>query len=244
LLVQSILVACDRPTLVTTVESVAGLVVFDGLDSLVVIKADKFRGGARGAVSITYDAPFGTHTDHHLSTDAVVKRQMRMDVEMVSWIFEKPALSHWIDIYKEELIPRGIRFFGHGHTHALHDTMDFDAAYNSFSTNYSLMETWGLAPKVYAYPGSSGERLSTQSANRAAGFIGARGSTVEFEEFFIAPFEEAEPDNWFFLPAVVMGNASFRYIDVHEKLVPILDETVERRAWLILMYDVPRNWDS
>ncbi|MEE2658370.1 MAG: hypothetical protein VX733_07690 [Candidatus Latescibacterota bacterium] len=175
----------------------------------------------------------------------MIERGLRLDLELVSWIFAKPEMHHWIDLYKRDLMPHGIRFFGHGHTHALHDTMDFEPAYDSFSTNFRLMREWGLEPKAYAYPGSSGKRRSTQAANRLAGFICARGSTLQREDYFIAPGELAEPDNWYFLPSVIMGNASFQYIDVHEKLVPILDEAVERTAWIILMYHaigIPEGW--
>jgi hypothetical protein len=57
-LLAALLVSCDGPTRVepmeyTTTESVARLVVLEGADSLLVITADKFRGGGRAAVSIT-----------------------------------------------------------------------------------------------------------------------------------------------------------------------------------------------
>lgn len=214
-------------------------------DTVLTVTALKWKGGAPASVSITYDAPWGTHPDHRLATDAVIERGMRLDLELVSWIFAKPELHHWIDTYKRDLMPHGIRFFGHGHTHALHDTMEFDEAYESFKKNFDLMQQWGLNPKAYAYPGSSGERLSTQSANQLAGFICARGSTIEWDDYFIAPHDEMDPKNWQFLPSVIMGNASYRDIDVHEKLVPILDETVKQGAWVILTYHaigIPEGW--
>ena len=194
---------------------------------------------------ITYDAPFGTHSAHSMATDAVLQRDLRLDLEVVSAIYLRPRWRHLIDYYRTELMPQGIRFFGHGHTHALHDTMTFDAAYESFRRNFRLMQEWGLDPKGYAYPGSSGLRRSTQAANRAAGFIAARGATLVFDEYFIAPYEEEGPKNWFYLPSVVMGNASYRYVDRHEKLLPILDEAIARRAWIILMYHaigIPEGW--
>ena len=247
-----LLLACEQPTRVgtppgyTVVESPAQMVVLDAArDTLWWIAADKFRHGASAAVSITYDAPFGTHPRHHLTTAAVLQRDLRLDLEVVSAIYLTPRWRHLTDYYRTELMPQGIRFFGHGHTHALHDTMTFDAAYESFRTNFRLMTAWGLDPKGYAYPGSSGLRRSTQAANRAAGFIAARGATLVFDEYFIAPYEEEGPKNWFYLPSVVMGNASYRYVDRHEKLLPILDEAVTRRAWIILMYHaigIPEGW--
>ena len=242
--------ACDSPTqYVSSQHSVASglghLAVLSGRDTLFTVSSAKWPHGAEAAVSITYDAPWGTHPDHHLATDAAIARGLPMDMEMVSWIYTQPKHQHWLDYYRTELMPRGIHFFGHGHTHALHDTMEYDAAYASFKTNYDLMAQWGLRPKAYAYPGSSGERPSTQQANQAAGFICARGCAWTPEEYYIVPDSTREPDNWYFLPSVIMGNASYRYVDVHEKLAPILDEAVRRSAWVILMYHaigIPDGW--
>ena len=154
-----LLLACEQPTRVgtppgyTVVESPAQMVVLDAArDTLWWIAADKFRHGASAAVSITYDAPFGTHPRHHLATAAVLQRDLRLDLEVVSAIYLTPRWRHLTDYYRTELMPQGIRFFGHGHTHALHDTMTFDAAYESFRTNFLLMQAWGLDPKGYAYP--------------------------------------------------------------------------------------------
>ena len=170
----------SRPPGYTVVESPAQMVVLDAAaDTLWWMATDKFRNGRPAAVSITYDAPFGTHPKHHLATAAVLQRDLRLDLELVSAIYLTPRWRHLTDYYRTELMPQGIRFFGHGHTHALHDTMTFDAAYESFRTNFLLMQAWGLGPKGYAYPGSSGLRRSTQAANRTAGFY-AGGTARRF----------------------------------------------------------------
>ena len=233
-----------EPELVQSRAGEALTVIEDG-DTTFTVTAVKWLHGAKAAVSITYDAPWGTHVDHHLATDAAIARNMRMDIEMETGIFAKPEHHRWIDFYLRELIPKGIGFFGHGHTHALHDTMDYYGAFASFKTNFDLMTEWGLKPKAYAYPGSSGEKLSTQRANAAAGFICARGSTVDPSKYYVLANGTRKPENWYFLPSVVMGNACDRYIDTHEKLSPILDQTLENTAWLILMYHaigIPDGW--
>ena len=118
---------CEQPTGVetpgyTVVESPAQMVVLDAAaDTLWWMAADKFRNGRPAAVSITYDAPFGTHAKHHLATAAVLQRDLRLDLELVSAIYLTPRWRHLTDYYRTELMPQGIRFFGHGHTHALHD---------------------------------------------------------------------------------------------------------------------------
>lgn len=241
---------CEHPTryLPSEYEVVTGanqVTLLTGADTLLTVSSLKWPQGSAAAVSITYDAPWGTHADHHLATDAVIARGLHMDLEMVTWIYTQPALHHWLSVYQEELVPNGVHFFGHGHTHALHDTMEYDDAYASFRLCYDLMTNWGFNPKAYAYPGSSGLRPSTQAANRAAGFICARGDAKSESEYYIVPDSTREPANWFFLPSVVMGNASYRYVDVHEKLVPILNEAVAHTAWVILMYHaigIPEGW--
>ncbi len=94
--------------------------------------------------------------------------------------------------YRNDLMPSGIHFFGHGHTHALHDTMDYERAYASFHTCFALMRQWGLEPWAYAYPGSSALRPSTQLANRDAGFIAARGQAFAPAEYYIVPDDVRE----------------------------------------------------
>jgi hypothetical protein len=222
-----------------------GVAVLDGQDTVFVLKATKWRGGARGAVSITYDAPWGTFEIDPLVTDAAAEQGIRMDMEFVSEVYQEARWQHLPEIYRYRLIPQGIRFFGHGHTHALHDTMTYEAAYESFSQNFDLMTSWGLRPRAYAYPGSAGRKVSTQTACRDAGFICARGAELNLNKAIIVPGEELAPENWFYLPSVVMGNASHRYLDRHEKLLPVLDRTVEKGGWVILMYHaigIPSGW--
>ena len=51
------------------------------------IEVLKWYGGHQAAVSLNYDAAWGTHEKHHLATDAVIDRGMRMDLEIVSEVF-------------------------------------------------------------------------------------------------------------------------------------------------------------
>jgi len=209
------------------------------------LSVHKWFGGRTAAITITYDAPWGTHEGHHLATDAAISRGLRMDLEMVTWIFQQPERRDLLETYRGELLPHGIRFFGHGHTHALHDTMSYEAAYASFSTCFALMEEWGFRPRAYAYPGSSGLLPSTQKANRDAGFICARSSTIDPSEFHLLPGEAREPENWYLLPSVPFGNGSYRYVQSHDELAPILDQALARTSWVILMYHaigIPEGW--
>lgn len=214
-------------------------------EELFYLSVAKWAGGRAAAVSITYDAPWGTHGDHHLATDAAIARGLRMDLEMVTWIFTQPEQAPLLDTYRRYLLPRGIGFFGHGHTHASHDTMTYTEALASFSTCYHLMRTWGFRPRAYAYPGSSGRLIHTQGANRNAGFICARGSTVKRSTWHVLADDAAVAPNWQNLPSVPMGSGSRRYIRSHRKLSPILEEALKRGSWIILMYHaigIPEGW--
>lgn len=258
LLVLPVLVSCElgspsepepEAELVPVAVSAAGSAdrfdVLSAGDTLLTAWVPKWPGGHRAAVSITYDAPWGRHPGHRLATDAVLSRGLRMDLEVVTANYLDRVGQALVATYRNDLIPAGIHFFGHGHTHALHDTMDYEGAYASFHTCFELMRLWGLEPWAYAYPGSSALRPSTQLANRDAGFVAARGQAFAPAEYYIVPDEVREPVNWQYLPSVVMGNASYTYIDTHDKLAPILDTALARSAWVILMYHaigIPEGW--
>jgi len=218
---------------------------FDSGLELFRLSVDKWSGGHTAAVTITYDAAWGTHADHHLATDAAIERHLPIDLEMVTWVFTQPRWNHLLETYRTELLPRGVRFFGHGHTHALHDTLDYDGAYESFHTCFELMDTWGFAPRAYAYPGSSGLLPSTQQANRDAGFICARGSTLDPDTWHLLSGATPQEPNWYFLPAVPLGNGSYRHLQQHEDLAPVLDQALDLESWVILMYHavgIPELW--
>ena len=44
----------------------------------------QMENGHRGAISITYDAPWGINPVFSLATDAAIQRGLKMDVEIVS----------------------------------------------------------------------------------------------------------------------------------------------------------------
>ena len=107
------------------------------------------------------------------------------------------------------------------------------------------MKQWGLNPIAYAYPASSAYIFSTQFANEQAGFICARGAELDLDLVYICPDDIMEPDNWYYLPSVVMGQTYDYYIQNHSQLEPLLTTTLEKTAWIILMYHAigfPDGW--
>lgn len=206
----------------------------------------KWPEGHRAAVSITYDAPFGTHPNHHLATDAVLARGMTMDLEMVTSIFQEPKNRPLLENIQNQLLPRGIHFFGHGHRHINHDSLSYDEAFADFKRCFDLMTEWGLHPRAYAYPGSAGYLARTQLANQQAGFLCARGMSVKPAEYSICPGNTTAPANWYYLPSVVLARGeSINYVNSYEELEPILANALARRAWVILMHHavgIPEGW--
>ncbi|MBT4498216.1 MAG: hypothetical protein HOC74_10865 [Gemmatimonadetes bacterium] len=214
-------------------------------ETIFTIKATKWHDGARGAISLTYDAPWGVDPRFKQATNAAIKRNLCMDMEMVTSKYLSTSRRPLIDRIRRELLPNGVHVFGHGHTHVRHDELGFDAAYESFKTDFGLMVEWGLKPRAYAYPHSSGKHISTQLANKQAGFIAARGGTNNPDEYYICPDDVREPDNWYFLPSVVMGIKDGGDIPSHQMLAPILARAETLDAWIILMYHsigVPEGW--
>jgi hypothetical protein len=200
------------------------------------IEATKWRDGHRAAVSITYDAPWGINPVFSLATNAVILRDLRMDIEIVSDKLLHPQRLPIVARMRRELLPNGVHLFGHGHSHIDHDALSYSDAYDAFQTNFALMREWGLVPKVYAYPLYAGRTQQTQTANRAAGFIAARGGTRDQSAYYLCAEDVREPQNWYNLPSVIMGTDSPSDIGDHAELEPILQQTLTRGAWTLMTY--------
>lgn len=209
------------------------------------VRALKWYNGHAAAVSITYDSAYGTWNVHAMTAKLVAGKGLRMDHEMVTSFYQEARWNPLLPRIRQELLPNDIHLFGHGHEHLEHDTMSYADAYANFKRCYDLMEEWGLNPKAYAYPHSSGKKVSTQAANRAAGFICARGSTLDLEEVYLCSGDAMEPRNWYYLPAVSMAEQFEGYVNNHAELAPVLDRTLDETAWVILMYHAigqPLGW--
>ncbi len=210
------------------------------------VSVKKWFHGKESAVSITYDG--GWNYKLPFSTNEVLDRGLKMDFEIVTSTYDTPyGRETEVAYMRDSLYDSGIHFFGHGHKHYAHDTLSYDSAYASFLKCNNLMLDWGLQPKAYAYPHSSGWLARTQKANRLAGFLMARGYTPIEEEFYICPDNISKPENWYYLPSVVMSSVLNvpHYIHNHAELEPILDKTKEKGAWVILMYhsiNYPDGW--
>lgn len=152
----------------------------------------------------------------------------------------------------------GMGYFGHGHWHVNHDALTYDEAYQSFRLCYEIMEGLGLPPVAYGYPRGAGHEPETQQAVADAGFLAARlgsqGSRIRFlparlaglADPYIVPDADVAPENWYALPTVIMESYDFQQCDIctnnTRELIPILDGTLKKTAWTILMYHSIDNY--
>jgi len=219
--------------------------VFGNTDkNIVTIEPLKWFNGHSAAVSLNFDITWrGTGKDkcNDDMVDAVVKRGLRADIELVTAKYVNyPGL---VQSMFSDILPKGIFFFGHGHEHVNHDNYSYEYCWNSFTTCYNYLVNWGFKPKTYAYPGWSGKKNTTQLANKLAGFIAARGKNDTPDSMYICPGEISEPPNWYYMPCAAAGNYD-PYIMSHSQMAPIIDTTFEKNAYLIITYHSVGNIDG
>jgi len=204
------------------------------------IKVAKWFNNNTAAISITYDVGWGLGTEINQVVGETINRNLCIDFEFVTEFYNSPKNRYLVDKIRDDLYPKGVHVFGHGHKHVNHDNLTFEDAYNSFKTCFDLMDNWGLMPRAYAYPHGRGLKSSTQLANELAGFYCARGFTGKSnkELFYICPDDVSVPQNWFFLPSIVVGEGSLTNDNVvnHEEMKVYLNENLERKSWVTILY--------
>ena len=102
-----------------------------------------------------------------------------------------------------------------------------------------------MKPVAYSYPRNAGKDEETQRALEASGFLSGRLQTFEPDRFYNIPDDSKAPDDWFELMAVPMQSIEFstetfdpchECVNDNNELNPILDEALNRTAWVILVY--------
>lgn len=204
-----------------------------------VARIAKWYNNHRAAISLTYDhgwdAPPSDEQEHVLT---LCKQQgIEMDLDAVTFMWNQTRR----DFVRDVLLPQGHRFFGHGHWHIDHDTLSYDSARASFAECYQIMASLGLHPVAYAYPGGYGNQQETRQALADAGFLcGRLFASSSRANPWIMPDTASQPDDWYALPSLIMlanDTAEFtNAIHTTAELIPYLDETVRRSAWLIPTY--------
>jgi hypothetical protein len=198
----------------------------------------KWYNGHAAAVSITYDSGSPMSDMDKEAQQLILKYGLSLDYEFVS-----DQMPEHIWTYKRDvLLPAGFGFFGHGHAHINHDELSYSDALASFKLNYTLMrENLDIIPISYAYPLGSGYLETTTMALRDAGFVAGRMHHPAARlNPYIVPDDMTTPVDWFRLPSLVMQDFDFvqdeMAINDAAELIPFLDGTIERTAWLITTF--------
>ncbi len=197
----------------------------------------KWYNNHTAAISITNDVGSPHSNEERIIQEEILKRNLVMDYELVTYNLRDEVRTFII----EYLIPNGFGIFGHGHKHINHDDLTYEEAYESFKTNYDIMVDMGIQPISYAYPEGGGWRHSTQQALADAGFLNGRcHRTRDHARANIVPGDEKSPDNWYYLPSLVMQDYDFAQnkeaINNSAELIPFLDDAIKNTAWLIKTY--------
>lgn len=200
-----------------------------------------------GAISITHDyGPVNSDQSQAVLIE-VLDRGLTIDYEFLS------APQHiWnskATFINEFCIPNNIQFFGHGHLHNDHDALSYDEVVTSFSLCKGVMESLGLKVVAAAYPFGRGHEEETRLGLAAAGFLsGRRHHPGDRTDPYILANEESVPEDWFALPTLVMQDINFNNLETAvndtEELIPFLDETLAKNAWLITTYHAIGHTDS
>ncbi len=199
----------------------------------------KWYDNHTAAISIDNDAGSVASPAEQIVQKIVKDNGLIIDYEFVTERYRSDSIR--LNYLYEKFLPMGFGYFGHGDTHINHDLLSEEEAYKSFKKCYDTMIDFGLKPVSYAYPGGFGHHLRTQRALKRAGFLSSR----RFEKLdvfnpYIIPDDETEPENWYELPSLVMQ--AYDYVSCSicinntEDLIPHLDKTLEKHAWLIITY--------
>jgi len=202
----------------------------------------KWYNNHTAAISITNDAGAPHVLQEQKVQEEILKRNLTMDYELVTYNLRDEVREYFIDY----LIPNGFGVFGHGHKHINHDELSYEEAYDSFKKNYELMVEMGMTPISYAYPTGGGWRESTQRALADAGFLSGRNHRTRYHDRVnIVPGNTMAPDNWYYLPTLVMQDYNFAQneeaINNCAELIPYLDDALDNTAWLIKTYHAIGN---
>jgi len=205
-------------------------------DESAPVRLARWRDGHRAAVSVTYDNGDLLSDAQRAVQDAILDLGVHVDFELITGSIPdaKLARMRWLE-------ERGLGFFGHGTIHVNHDRLSPEEALRSARSCYETMQSLGLKPVAFAYPGGHASRRSTRLAVEEAGFLSARiFRASSHRDPYIVPDDVREPSDWYALPTlVIMGRESDpndHAINDTEELRPYLDEALARGAWLITTY--------
>jgi hypothetical protein len=204
----------------------------------------KWYNNCAAAISLTYDDGCPFSKSNQIINRFVLENKLTIDYEIVTRDYlTHPFLKNFL---LKKMIPTGLGYFGHGHTHMNHDKLSYEDALKSFTQCFRTLKKFGLKPVAYAYPKGAAKETKTRKALAESGFLcGRLHFSKQMTHPFIVPGTQMEPDDWFGLPTLVMQDYAFnqcdRCVNTNEQLISYLDETIRQNAWIILTYHAVGN---
>jgi len=203
------------------------------------VKIAKWYDNHTAAISIDDDAGSVASPAEQIVQQLVKENNLIIDYEFVTERYRSDSIR--LNYLYEKFLPMGFGYFGHGDRHINHDTLSEEESYKSFKKCYDTMIDFGLKPVSYAYPGGFGHLNRTQRSLKRAGFLSSRRfEKLDVFDPYIIPDDETEPPNWYELPSLVMQSYDFVSCSIcinnTADLIPHLDKTLEKHAWLIITY--------
>jgi hypothetical protein len=202
-------------------------------------KIARWYNNCAAAISITYDHGNPASKSNKKINKFVIDNGLTMDYEIVTHSYLSSPYGKK-KLFQEVITP-GLGYFGHGHKHVNHDKLSYEEALASFKKCYQTMLDLGIKPIAYSYPQGAGHKPETRKALADSGFLcGRLHFSKRMTNPYIVPDEQLEPGDWFALPTLVMQDYGAgqckKCVNNNEELVPYLDETIRRGAWIILTY--------
>jgi len=206
---------------------------------IIKAKIAKWYNNHTAAVSITYDDGIPTSKLNRRTNKFVIRKGLTMGYEIITKDYLYSTYNR--EYLLKRLVPAGFGYFGHGHNHINHDKLSYNGALKSFKRCYKVMKDFGLKPVAYAYPMGAAMKKDTRKALADAGFLSGRlYYSTRMTAPYIIPGSQLEPEDWFALPTLVMQDYAFDRcipcIKNNEQLIPYLDKTIDKKAWIILTY--------
>ncbi|MDP4191912.1 MAG: hypothetical protein Q8858_10130 [Bacteroidota bacterium] len=215
----------------------------DRQDINIDVSIAKWYDNHKGAISLTNDDTWMSEGQKD-ARKFLKTYGMTMDYEVLTsaWENDMNAVHYFVD----SLASQGTGYFGHGHHHVNHDALSYESDLADFKKCYELMKSFGMTPISYAYPGGFGHHIVTQNALHDAGFLSGRMfEKLDFDNPFIVPEDQKEPSDWYSLPVLIMESLDYDGCELcvnnTEKLIPYLDQCINKNAWIILTYHSLNN---
>ncbi|TKB56038.1 polysaccharide deacetylase family protein [Ferrimonas aestuarii] len=200
----------------------------------------KFPYPYTSAISLTDDTGCIDCDSEYRNRNYLENYGIGIDYEIVTYDFDRKPSK--VEVLLNDVIGHGHSFYGHGHQHINHDSLSYEDALASFKTSKASLESYGLTPVAYAYPGGKGIEKETQLALQKSGFYSGRSFNMRdypYNDLFLYK-SKSEFDHPWLLPIIRFENQSSTgcntCVDTDEELIKYTKQNREYESWMIFVF--------